>query len=255
MSANATIATVFEMGELDLTTPFDELAKLRSVLTVGEIAEMTGLRRETLSRARPDSRFQRRTEKALTDLYLVVNRMKPMLGDDDTHLAAVLRRPQPLLEGRSIAELVKEGRAEAVLEHLAPPAPLLPTEKKELANFKLPPEIEAELEAGERARPDRAPAKDPEWDRRASAILAADPELDSSLPAIETAIHEYFGPESRIERQIIEPYDIPGGSDRLYLRVYTDLAFREEMDRFAAFIEQERDLLQPVLQRLTVGFL
>jgi hypothetical protein len=250
VNSMAALVTVSDVGRLDIRTPFEELTELREILSVGEIAEMTGIRRETLSRARPDGRFQQRTAKALHDLLVVVTQLRPMV-DGDVHLAAILRRPQPEFAQRSIARMVREGHVDIVLEHLARPEP---TDSKEFENFELPPEIAAELERSqEEERP--APAKDPTLAARVSAVLAADPGLSSRLPEIETKVLEYFGPEARLERKIIEPYDNPDGQDEFYLRVYADLPVAEQIDRLGVLLERERDLLDPVARQLTIGFL
>jgi hypothetical protein len=239
------------MGKLDVATPFEELSELRSLLSVSEIAEMTGLRRETLSRARPDTRFQRRTAEGLHDLYLVVTRLRPIV-DGDVHVAAILRRPQPEFARRSIARVLRDGQIDAVLRHLDQPEP---TDQEELENFELPPEIVAELEANEREERPKPPVEDPTLAERVSTLLAADPDLSSRLPEIEAKILEYFGPGARVERKIIEPWDVPDGHDEFYLRVHTDLSVSEASERLGNLLEGERDLLSPVRSRLTIGFL
>jgi hypothetical protein len=239
------------MGKLDVATPFEELSELRSLLSVSEIAEMTGLRRETLSRARPDSRFQQRTATGLHDLYLVVTRLRPMV-DGDVHLAAILRRPQPEFARRSIARVLRDGQVDAVLEYLDQPEP---TDREELENFELPPEIVAELEASQRQERPKPPVEDPTLAARVSALLANDSELSSRLPEIEAKVLEYFGPGARVERKIIEPYDIPDGHEQFYLRVSTDLSVSEAGDRLEALSEGEQVLLDPVAGRLAIGFL
>lgn len=221
------VGTVVDVASLEFKSPFDELAELRAVLTTQEIAELTGLRRETISRARPDSRFQRRTEKALRDLYLVVTRMRSMRGDEVGQLAAVLRRPQPEFGGRSIAELLRDGQVEVILDSLSSDSPL-----------------EAQDSAGVGT------------DERVAAVLYADPELRARLGAIEAAVVRHFGPGSEVERKILSEYfDDPEGSDELYLRVHTDLPFDEKVDRLEELLEREQDLLAPVLPRFTIGFL
>jgi hypothetical protein len=218
------IDTLEEMAGLDFKTPFDELRELRKVLTTQEIADLTGLRRETISRARRDRRFQRRTEKAIGDLYLVVTRMRSILGDDLSQLAAVLRRPQAVLGDRSIADLLREGRVDLVLEHLAAPKPAPPTTLWPGA------ESVADIEA----------------------YLAGDPELAVRLPEIEARVREHFGPEAQIERGL----DIEPGSPEVgfSLRVRNDLSFDENLTQLSAVLE-DRKLLEPVADRLTIGFL
>lgn len=245
------IGILEDMASLDFKSPFDELTDLRAVLTTQEIADMTGLRRETISRARADSRFQRRTEKALRNLYLVVTRMRAMRGGDMGQLAAVLRRPQEQFAGRSIAELLRDGEIEAILDGLSVDAP---TEAEGLANFQLDPQVETRLTPWKEPS-DANVLKDPTLDGRVDALLVADPELRSRLSEIEAALVEHFGPGARVERKIISEYDDPGGGDELYLRVHTDLSYGEEVDRLAEFLRQQEDSLAPVRQRLVIGFL
>lgn len=224
VSTSREIDTLEDVSGLDFKTPFDELTELRSVLTTQEIGELTGLRRETISRARRDSRFQRRTEKAIGDLYLVVTRMRSILGDDLGQLAAVLRRPQAALGDRSIADLLKEGRVDRVLEHLAAP--------KSAPSTTLWPGAESAADV--------------------DAYLAEDPELAARLPEVEARVREHFGPEVQIERGL----DIEPGSPVVgfSLRVRNDLSFDENLTRLSAVLA-DRELLEPVADRLTIGYL
>jgi hypothetical protein len=252
MTSRTEVATLSSVSALDFRSPFDELTELRSILTTLQIAELTGLRRETISRARPDSRFQRRTEKALGDLYAVVTQIRSVNGGDLGQLAAVLRRPQPLLADRSIAQLLKEGRVDVVLEHLAPP---VPTQDEPLRDLRLDPEMLARLSAT--ADPDRTasvPAAAAEG-RGVAALLDADMELASLLPAIEARIHHHFGADATIERTIITDHDAPESGDELYLRIRTSLDHDEEVDRLIDLLREESDLLEPVRARLTIGTL
>ncbi len=210
-------------------SPFEELTALRAVLTVQEIAEMTGMGREALSRARADSRFQRRTQRVLDDLYAVVTRLRPEIGGDPDHLAAILRRPQPNLGRRSIAELLQDGKIDEVLEHLPP-----------LSSPK--------------AR-DHGPSRPGESRQgAAAAFLAGDPELAALLPEIEAKVREHFGPEVRIERAVIEDFE-SGEDDDFYLRARNGLSVEENVFRLRALLEREHTLLEPVHDRLTIGFL
>jgi hypothetical protein len=157
--------------------------------------------------------------------------LRPLLAGDATHLAAVLRRRQALLDQRSIAELLKEGRVDLVLERLAAPEP--PT-RAATPRPGMPPEDAVE------------------------AFLAADPELDSLLPEIEAKVRLHFGPLEGIERGIIEDFEGEPGDrsgDVLYLRVLNDLSLDANIERLITLLEQERDLLSPVHSRLTIGFL
>jgi hypothetical protein len=244
-------ATLVDVPPLDFKSPFDELRELRELLTAQEIADLTGLRRETISRARPDSRFQQRTEKALGDLYLVVRRMRSVADDDLGQLAAVLRRPQDVLDGRSIAALLREGRADVVLDRLSP---TVTSEEEALANLQLDPAVEAQLTPW-KDPPEGELASDPGLEERVATVLAADSELASRLGAIEAAIISRFGPETQIERKIVGEFDESEGDDELYLRVHTDLPIGQEMDLLAEFLRREEDLLAPVRRQLVIGFL
>lgn len=222
------IGILEDVASLDFKSPFDELTELRKILTTQEIAELTGLRRETISRARPDSRFQRRTEEALRNLYLVVNRVKPLVGADRGQLAAILRRPQAGFAGRSIAELLRDGQVEAVLGSLTSGAP---------------------------TKADGVASK-PTVEERVAALLDGDPELRSRLPAIEAALLRCFGPGATVERKIVnEVWDDPDGPDELIVRVHNDLSLDENIDRHADFLARERDLLAPVRSRFAIGFI
>ncbi len=241
-----------DVASLDFKTPFDELTELRTVLTNQEIAELTGLRRETISRARPDSRFQRRTEEALRDLFLVVTQMKSVVGEDVGQLAPVLRRPQVEFAGRSIADLLREGKVEVILESL-----FAGPEKR----VERPATPRLDHEAMAQLAPWREPSetdlvRDPALDARVAAVLDADPELQAKLEAVEGALIAHFGTGTEIERKVVsEFYDDPEGSDELYLRLRNDVPFDANIDRLADFLREEEDLVAPVLPRLTIGFL
>jgi hypothetical protein len=219
-----------ENVSLDFKSPFDELNELREVLTNQEIADLTGLRRETISRARPDSRFRRRTEKALGDLYAVVTRMSSVNGGDLGQLAAVLRRPQASLGSRSIAELLKDGQVDVVLDSLSERGRVdAPSEDDRAAELKRQEEV--------------------------AAFLAAHPELRSRIDAIEAAVLRHFGPGARVVREVAVYYDEPEPEDDLYLRVLTNRPIYEEIDLLGTFLVQEEDLLAPVRRHLNIGFL
>jgi hypothetical protein len=213
---------------LDFKSPFDELTELREVMTAQEIAELTGVRRETISRARPDSRFQRKTEKALADLHRVVTKIRTARSGEVGQLSAILRRPQAEFAGRSIADLLREGQGDSVLRSLSTEA-----------------SIGADPGTGK-----------PTVEERVAALLADDPELATCLPAIEAALLRHFGPGASVERKIVnEVYDHPEESDELLIEVHSDSSLDERIDRHAEFLARERDLVAPVRSRLTIGYL
>lgn len=220
------IATLDDVAAgIDFKGPYDELTELRKLLTTQEIAEFTGLRRETISRARPDSRFRLRTEKAVRDLYSVVTRMRAAADGDLGQLAAVLRRPQAAFGERSIGDLLREGEAGVVMKHLFPPDS---AEAAALAFYE-------------------------REEKRAAAFLAADPELAALLPEIEARVREHFAPVAWIERGTIVEYE-GEADDVLYLSAHNSLSFDENSERLMAFLKAERDLLLPVRLRLNIGF-
>lgn len=240
--------TLDGMGELDLRSPFDELEELRRLLTTQEIAELTGLRRETISRARRDARFRRATEKSLGDLYAVVTLVTAAAGGDHAHLAAVLRRPQAQFGGRSIADLLKEGRVDAVVEQLVGPG----AEEERLEAFELDPKTLAALSATESA--DGGPASGAD-ERRVAGLLDADASLAALLPEVESSIRDHFGADAEIDRAVVTDPDDPDGRDRLYLRVRTGFSLAEEIDRLTALLDREEARLEPFEDRLTIGIL
>ena len=81
---------------------FDELAELRSWLRPGEIAEILGLRPETLSRLKPGHKLSRKTERLVDDLYNVAWRLRLKL-DDPTQLRFALNRRRSKYGARSFA--------------------------------------------------------------------------------------------------------------------------------------------------------
>jgi hypothetical protein len=90
---------------------------------------------------------------------------------------------------------------------------------------------------------------------RVAAFLAADPELDSRLPAIEEKIRVHFGPETRVERTIFSPMDEDDAPDEFHLDVVTQQTFDEKIDHLRALIGEEQELMAPVRPRLTIGIL
>jgi len=240
---------VEHVAELDFKSPFDELSELRAVLTTQQIAELTGLRRETISRARPDSRLRRSTEKALGDLYAVVARMRSAGGGDLGQLDAILRRPQPLLGNRSIAELLREGKVDLILEHLAAPGPAAAGQLEEL---RLDPETLAALGPSRSAADAAGPGPDP---RRVAALLDHDPALAALLPEIEARIREHFGADAQVERAVVTDPDDPDARAHLYLRIRSGLPFDAELDRLTALLDREEALLESFHDRLTIGTL
>jgi hypothetical protein len=260
--------TILAVPDLDLKSPFDELSELRRLLTTEEIAELTGLRRETISRARRDRRLRRATEKSLGDLYAVVTAITS--GGVHAHLAAVLRRPQQQFGGRSIADLLQEGRVEEVLGHLGPPpAPAA----EQLEDLRFDPATLAALTAGKRslegqaagagasAGRSAAPATGASSDaaatgaddRRLAALLDGDPALADLLPEIEARIRDHFGADTRIERAVVADPDEADGRDRLYLRIATGLTFDQQVERLTALLDREEGRLEPFQERLTIG--
>jgi len=92
-------------------------------------------------------------------------------------------------------------------------------------------------------------------DEKVDALLKADPELRSRLSSIEAALVAHFGPRAEVERTVSVYYDSPDASDELYLRVCADLSIDETIDRLEEFLRREKELLAPVFERLTIGFL
>ena len=142
-------------------------------------------------------------------------------------LAAILRRPQAEFVGRSIAELLRDGQVDAILDSLPPGAS---AKKGEAARY-------------------------PTVEERVNAVLDGDPDLRSRLPALEAALLSYFGPGATVERRILNVvWDDPEGPDELMVQVHSDLSFDEKIDLHSEFLSRERALLAPVRLRLAIGF-
>jgi hypothetical protein len=164
----------------------------------------------------------------LGDLYAVVTKIRSVRGGEVGQLAAVLRRSQPELADRSIAELLRDGQVDAVLASLSSEEP----------------------NGGTRE------TTRPTVEERVAAMIDGDPGLRSRLPAIEAALLRGFGPGATVERKIVnEVWDDLDGSDELHLRVHNDLPLDENIRRQAGFLAREQDLLAPVLSRLSIGFI
>lgn len=237
------------VATLDFKSPFDELNELRAVLTTQQIAELTGLRRETISRARPDRPFRRSTEKVLGDLYAVVMRMRSTNGGDLGQLDAVLRRPQSLLGDRSIAQLLQEGRVDLILELLSPPAL---SAAEQLGNLRLDPATLAALSPSGGSPDASRPGREK---HEVGELLGGDAALAALLPEIEARIRDHFGADATIDRAVVGDPDDPEGRDHLYLRIGTGLSFEVELDRLTALLDREEALLEPFQDRLTIGTL
>lgn len=238
------------MDRLDFRTPYDDLKDLRSVLSAQQIAELTGLRRETISRARPDGRFRRQTVRAFTDLNAVVSRLRRVVGDDRGQLGALLERPQPALGGSSIAESIREGRVDAVLDRLAVAEP---TEEEQLEHLRLDAEVEAELRALEAKGP--ATSADALAEDRVTGLIADDPSLGRRLAMIEALIRDRFGAEARVERAFVADSSDPEGPGHLYLGIRAALSLDAQIERLGTFLAEEETLMGPVQTRVTVGLL
>jgi hypothetical protein len=249
MTQSVDFATLMPMPGLDFRSPFDELAELRALLTAGEIAELTGLRRETISRARPDSRFRSRTERALADLYAVVARIRATGDGDPGQLGPILRRPQPLFDGSSIADLLRDGRVDEILDQLVPAEP--PRGVEGLEDLHLDAAALASLSRIEQPTDESRAAAD----SRVARFLGEDDELARLLPTIESRIRDHFGADSEIRRAVVAEGDDVDGRDHLYLRVRTGLSFDAEIDRLTQLLDGEEELLRPVRDRLTIGTL
>jgi hypothetical protein len=238
------------MAPLDLLTPYDDLKDLRTVLSAQQIAELTGLRRETISRARPEKQFRRQTARIVTDLNVVVSRLRCVIGEDPAQLAALLERPQSALDGSSIAELIRKGRTDVVLGHLVDPEA---KNEEQLESLQFDSEVQAELKALESE--DQAMVAEAPADARAADLIAADPELSRRVPMIEARIQERFGADARVERAFVADSSDPESAGHVYLGIRSGLPLDEQIDRLETFLSEEEDLLDPVQARLTIGTL
>jgi hypothetical protein len=88
-----------------------------------------------------------------------------------------------------------------------------------------------------------------------AAFLAADPELESRLPAIEERVLDHFGPGARVERTVAHLHDEEDADDVFVLRVVTDLDLDEKLDRLGVLLDEQHELLAPFKPRLRVGIL
>jgi hypothetical protein len=88
----------------------------RLLTTVDDVARSTGLGRDALSRK--DRIAQPRTQTRLREMMEILNRVAPRFGSD--LLAYAWYRSEPLagFGGKTAMHLVREGRADAVMDYI-----------------------------------------------------------------------------------------------------------------------------------------
>ena len=216
------------------------LDELRQSLRSSEIAEVTGLRPETISRIRPGHRPARRTERLLDDLCAIVTALGGEPGGADARIRFALVRRRPELDGRSIADLLRAGLADRALELLAGPA-----DDSELAVGET---LERELAASERGA--GAPR-----DRRTVAVrqfLAADPQVSALLEKLPESLQAAFRAPVRLEPTVL-PDESGLGDDELFVGVASDLELSEANQRLGEFLGSAWDRLGPATERIYLG--
>jgi putative toxin-antitoxin system antitoxin component (TIGR02293 family) len=94
----------------------DRLAELLHV-TKGELARATGLSRDAVSkRARAESP---KTQQRLRDTVDIISRAVPWTGSTARAFAWFRSQPLPSFGDKTAADLLKEGRAQAVKDYLS----------------------------------------------------------------------------------------------------------------------------------------
>ena len=235
-------------------TPFDELTELRSVLTAGDRRGHRAPSRDPLpgpARQSLPAAYREGARRSLRGRH-------PAEADDGRRPAISPRscvdHRRPSRSARS-PNCCKRGGSKEVLEHLDPPEPD-PTTAEQLKSIRFDPETLAQLRPAPTDDDPRVRAKLAEEERRVAALLDADPELASRLPAIEARIREHFGADAEIRAPVIAEYDDArkGATVSTSACAPACLSTRRS-NAWASFSSSRRDLLAPVRERLTIGFL
>jgi uncharacterized protein (DUF2384 family) len=112
-------ATAEDLTSLMSQSGAVETGRLAEVLhvTKTELARATGLSRDAVSRR--DRAASKKTQQRLRDTVEIINRVTPWTGSTARAFAWFRSQPLPSFGDKTAEDLLKEGRAEAVLAYLA----------------------------------------------------------------------------------------------------------------------------------------
>jgi uncharacterized protein (DUF2384 family) len=116
MSATATAEDLTQLISAAGTVESDRLAELLHVTKV-ELARATGLSRDAVSRRNRSG--SQKTQQRLRDTVEIINRVTPWTGSTARAFAWFRSQPLPSFGDKTAEDLLKEGRAEAVLGYLS----------------------------------------------------------------------------------------------------------------------------------------
>lgn len=218
-------------------TVYDEVQALKGALALKDLADVIGCRRETLSRLKPPRRPTREIERRIDDVFAVVQKAQQRLAqhEDARHLL-LARRVE--LNNRSIAEMIRTNRTDAVLTLLDTPAtPDLDTELDELM---------AEFDQWQPDAGGSGAAGGPPSD------TALDDDLRRVIEEVVVRAQTYLGPLTVSVGPVSDDTADPADADSLLVELEADLPFEKADAGFRSFLADHLLLLQPVADRMTV---
>ena len=219
-------------------TVYDEVQELKGTLALKDLADVIGCRRETLSRLKPPRRPTREIERRIDDVFAVVAkaRLHRLATPSEVRHLLLARRVE--LAHRSMAEMIRNNRTDAVLALID--APTAPDLDQELA------ELSAEFDAwpldtgGSGSAGDTPPP------------VAVDDDLQRVIDEVVARASEYLGPVAVSLAFVGDDTADPDDADTLLVELEADLAFEDADVRFRAFLADHLSLLRPVADRMTV---
>lgn len=219
-------------------TVYEEVRELRGSLALKDLADVIGCRRETLSRLKPPRRPTREIERRIDDVFAVLEKARQhrMAAPEDARHLLLARRAE--LANRSMAEMIRNDRTDAVLA---------------LLDTSAAPDLGRDLD-GSMAELDR-------WQPDAGGSGSAggpppsppvDDELLRIIDEVVASAPSYLGPVAVSIAAVSDDTADPDEADALLIELQSGLPFEEADAHLRAFLADHLHLLQPVAERMTV---
>jgi len=219
-------------------TVYEEVRELRGSLALKDLADVIGCRRETLSRLKPPRRPTREIERRIDDVFAVLEKARQhrMAAPEDARHLLLARRAE--LANRSMAEMIRNDRTDAVLA---------------LLDTSAAPDLGRDLD-GSMAELDR-------WQPDAGGSGSAggpppsppvDDELLRIIDEVVASAPFYLGPVAVSIAAVSDDTADPDEADALLIELQSGLPFEEADAHLRAFLADHLHLLQPVAERMTV---
>lgn len=219
---------------MNTATAHDALTELTTIFTNAEIGEVLDVAPETVSRLKNHDRDPRgEVARRLDAFHYVVHRALSRMGGDGRAVRWAIFRRQEMLDGGTVAALLREqevDRALAVLDALPSPSP------ETAEDLTVSDELEAALLAMEQQAPVvavSAPAND------AERFLAEHSDINGLLPHLVDGVLGYLGDAEVALSVAADEFS----GDELVVEFQTDLSVEEAGDRMRLFYAERWDEL------------